>query len=309
MNVRISGKTLTAVLLSILLCILCMTDAASAKTYAAAEKNASLTVYFGKDGNGFQGAEFNIYKVADMPEKGTFALSGDFKAYPVSLDNLDSSGWRALAQTLDSYISRDDLEPLKTGFTDSRGDVCFDALSPGLYIVSSERYAANGIIYTLEPFLVSLPKTAETGEKIYDVKASCKFDISPIKPETTELKIQKVWKDDGNQDKRPEEISVQLLKDGEIYDTAVLNKKNNWEYVWKDLDGGSEWQAAEALTPDGYTVSVAREGTTFIMTNTCPEETPPKLPQTGMPWQPVFVLTCGGLLMLLAGIIIRRGSL
>lgn len=41
------------------------------------------------------------------------------------------------------------------------------------------------------------------------------------------------------------------------------------------------------------------------MTNTRPSE-PSKLPQTGMLWWPVPALVCGGLLLIVAGLVVRR---
>ena len=103
-----------------------------------------------------------------------------------------------------------------------------------------------------------------------------------------------------------EKIAVQLLENGTVVDTVTLSKENNWEYTWENLDGCSRWQVAEANVPDGYTVAITQEGTVFIMTNTRPSEPPPKLPQTGMLWWPVPALACGGLLLIVAGLVVRR---
>ena len=56
---------------------------------------------------------FCTYRVADVTETGGYRLTGDFKEYPVALEGLTSSEWRALAQTLDSYAARDGLTPLQ----------------------------------------------------------------------------------------------------------------------------------------------------------------------------------------------------
>lgn len=71
------------------------------------------------------------------------------------------------------------------------------------------------------------------------------------------------------------------ISTGTVADTVILSQENNWEYTWENLDGSSKWQVVEAETPDGYTVSVAQEGITFVITNTGPSDTPPppsKLP-------------------------------
>ena len=63
---------------------------------------------------------------------------------------------------------------------------------------------------------------------------------------------------------------------------------------------------------EGYAEpEIRREGNTFILTNTCskPDEpdTPP-LPDTGLLWWPVPVLTALGLLCLVVGLLRRRGG-
>ena len=172
-------------------------------------------------------------------------------------------------------------------------------------MITGDFYEKEGTIYTPEPMLISLPSLTEKDEWLYDVEVSCKFDSETI-PAFVERKVQKVWKDDGNEEKRPEKIAVQLLENGTVVDTVALSKENNWEYTWENLDGGSRWQVAEAEVPDGYTVAITQEGTLFIMTNTRPFEPPPKLPQTGMLWWPVPVLACGGLLLIVIGCFMRR---
>lgn len=305
MKARKICKRAMALLLSVWLGISCMSAAAFSGGKIDTEREVSMSVYFGEEAGGFSDVNFHVYYVAEMSESGDFALSGDFLDYPVRFENLDSSGWRALAQTLSAYVQRDGLRPLRQGKTDADGYISFEKLTVGLYLVVGETYINQNTAYTPEPMLVSLPSMGEGGEWVYDTELFCKYD-SEIVPNQVVRKVQKVWEDDGNEKKRPQNISVQLLENGKVVDTVVLNRDNNWEYTWKNLDGGSVWQVVEAETPEGYTVSVVREGTVFVMTNTFPSEIPPELPQTGMLWFPVPILICGGLLLVVVGLFIRR---
>lgn len=305
-----------AVLLAALLLLPCFSATAFAYEAVDTGREASLTVYFGEGGMDFPGVEFRLYRVADVAETGDLALTGDFAEYPVSLKNLDSSGWRALAQTLDAYAARDGLMPLKVIATDQSGQAVFEQLSVGLYLVTADCYERDGYIYTPEPFLICLPDE-KNGQWEYDVASACKFDSEyiPSDNNTVSRKVLKIWKDDGNEKKRPEEISVQLLRNGEVYDTVTLNDSNNWRYEWTNLDESFKWQVTEYKTPENYTVSVSREGITYVMTNTYQSERPgtpetpgksgipgnTRLPQTGMLWWPVPLLAFAGLLLFLIG--------
>lgn len=184
--------------------------------------------------------------------------------------------------------------------------VSFEGLSPGLYLVLGESYTQGNTVFTPSPMLFYLPGQGEDGGWEYEVTASCKFDQEETTDATVSRKVQKVWKDSGNQSKRPEMVFVQLLENGAVVDTVALSEENNWEYTWEGLDASSRWQVAETGVPDGYTVTVTQEGTLFVVTNTYPGKTPSKLPQTGLLWWPVPLLACAGLVLVIAGAAARR---
>jgi hypothetical protein len=80
-------------------------------------------------------------------------------------------------------------------------------------------------------------------------------------PETITVSGTKAWKDNNDQDGvRPDSITVNLLKNGDVYKTVTVTKADNWKYTFKDLpkyDGGKEIEytvTEEAV--DQYTSSV-----------------------------------------------------
>lgn len=248
----------------------CFGGEARAADMIDTERESSLTVYFGKDGEGFSGVKFQLYRVADISETGRYALTGDFAGYFVSLEGLDSSGWRALAQTLDAYVDRDRLQPLAESVTGEDGKICWSGLRTGLYLVTGESYVKEPDTYTPEPFLVSLPMLDAGGTSWkYDVGAACKYGSDEDTPgDTVSRKVLKVWRDGQDKENRPQEIKVQLLMDGEEYDSVILNADNNWRYTWEKLEKDHAWKIVEEDVPPGYMVSVNRQGITFVVTNT-----------------------------------------
>ncbi len=278
-----------------------------------------------------------MYRAAEVSAGAEFTLTGDFAEYPVKVNGLDSSGWRALAQTLDGYAARDGLNPLRTVETGKDGRAVFDHLDTGLYLVTGSRYRQGRYTYIPEPFLIALPALDEADAWVYDAAVSCKYDSSYDPPgggggdggdDTVDRKVLKVWEDDGGEERLPDAIIVQLLRDSQVYDTVTLNAGNNWRHTWVGLDDAFNWRVVEYETPEGYTVTVEREGITFVMTNSQIEEIPdeptpeggrppgentpplenipdepipmgPSLPQTGILWWPVPVLACAGLFLFL----------
>ena len=133
---------------------------------------------------------------------------------------------------------------------------------------------------------------------------------SPDTPigETITRKVHKVWDDKGYENKRPQYITVTLLKNGEEYDTQQISAAGNWEYTWADLprydvDGKEiKWSIREGYI-SGYVVNVTQNGNSFVLTNSVNKD---KLPQTGMLWWPVPLMATVGLAFLLIGEILKK---
>ncbi|MFR1991010.1 MAG: Cna B-type domain-containing protein [Oscillospiraceae bacterium] len=45
----------------------------------------------------------------------------------------------------------------------------------------------------------------------------------------------KRWDDAGYEQKRPDTITVTLLKDGTVYDTRTISRMDSWQYTWSGL--------------------------------------------------------------------------
>ena len=91
---------------------------------------------------------------------------------------------------------------------------------------------------------------------------------------TAKVTVEKVWKDNNNQDGLRQEIEVSLLANGEEIDTYILNANNNWKHTFDGLQkysSGKEikYTIEEKTEIEGYTVKIAgsaKEG--YIITNT-----------------------------------------
>lgn len=309
-------------LLAAVLCLLSMTAEAAGSIDLT--RGTSLTLTYRAGRTPISGAWFGIYRVADADETGELHRTDTFEPFDIDIRGKNDEAWRALALTMESYVLRNDLTPLDSGKTDKFGELTFPAqkktLRAGLYLVIGERHAQGGYYYDAEPFLVMLPtQDLDKNEWVYDVQASVKSDRTeiPEEPDTVTRKVLKVWDDDGYEADRPKEITVELLRNGKVYDTVKLNTRNNWRYTWDDLDADARWTVSEQ-TPEGYSVSITREGITFVVTNTRKPDRPgtpstparpgnsggsSTLPQTGVLWWPVGMLTALGLVFVILGVL------
>ncbi len=284
--------------------VLCLTP-----VQALAAGSGALTLNYSQNGVAFQ-----IYHAADTDGN----LTGAFSDYPVLIPDSGSAGaWQDAAATLAAYLSGDSISPDAVG-TITNGSVRFSGLEDGIYLVTGDVSHAGDYTYTPVPFLVRI-----TGS----VTANVKYDRSGggDSPEYVSYTVKKVWSGD-TAATRPASVTVRLLHNGKEIGTVTLQESNGWSHTWNRLEDGGTYQVVEADVPEGYTVSVSQNGTTFTVTNTAkaadkpdnpdnpdkpdkpdkPDQPQPpqkpNLPQTGQLWWPVAVLLGVGVVLLLLGI-------
>ncbi len=319
-----------AVLLTTALLLLYIAVPAFSAESINPNNNIRLTLLYKDNGVPLSGAEFSIYKVAAADKHGNLTVTKEFSGYNINIVNNSSQEWKALASTLEGYVLRDKILPTDRKKTNKQGTALFPnnvkKLTCGMYLVLGKNHTQNNKVYESQPFMVLLPMRDKASDKWnYDVSVSPKYASHPQnKTDKVTCKVLKVWQDKGNEKKRPKQVVVQLLRDGKIFDTVKLNSGNNWRYKWSKLDADHKWTVAEKELK-GYTVSISKEGVTFVITNTyasVPKDNPQKpvvppdqvssnrnnrLPQTGQLWWPVPLFAAIGLIFIVVGLLhIRR---
>ncbi len=256
---------------------------------------------------GYTQVENMLWKVYHIGERknNEFTLTGQFENYPVDMNNISEDNIRETAQALESFAMGDSLKETASGYTDKEGTVSFTGLVPGLYLAVPESVESDSQVYYSSPLIVEL---TDGPEKVFPkVYATSSTDVEK------QFKVKKVWlNDEGNADKRPADITVDIFKDGSRFDTVKLDASNDWEYSWNTADANAEWRVVERDVPQNYTVQVEHNLMQFLIKNSYADKKPPVtttappkktgLPQTGQPWVPVFVLAAGGIFLVCIGI-------
>ena len=260
------------------------------------------------------GAEFQFYPVGDITKVGKnyiLSLSGEYVDYPVEVDGLDDVQFQKAADTLAGYVGLDGHKPMATLTTDAKGNAKLVNLDAGLYLMMGTPLHTEEGVYKVENQLIILPFAENTaGEWEYELTVKPKAEFEYEKSEPLEILVAKVWNDKASGEiHRPTSITVHLLRDGEKFDTVVLDEETNWRHEWVGLDRAYNWSVAEDV-PEKYTVSINLQGTQFIITNTCKEPPPtpnpsptppPTIPQTGQLWWPIPVLFLTGVALIAVG--------
>lgn len=237
---------------------------------AAANANGSITVTYQYQGAALNLASTSLYYLADWSAKGGYTPTGDFAnhtAYPVDWDilNADQQTLRDFANTMAGYIAVNKPAAENTLKTDSAGVATFNQLKDGLYLAVVAPYQGNVLTCQTAAMLVALPNVHKDAGEQRTLSIEPKADCAV--PPTTTISVTKVWKDK-DQSKRPESVTMNLLQDGKIYDSIMLNNANDWKYTWKGLQAKHEYTVVEANVPGNYTALVDRENNDYTVTNT-----------------------------------------
>lgn len=271
--------------------------------------DASLTLHYQKEEQVFSDLQINIYRVAEAFPDGTFELIEPFSSYPVNIHDITvQEQWKNAAVTLSSYIVANQLTPYRVETTDDTGTASFTHLETGLYLVR-EVVAENNVgTYVFNQFMVYLPTPLEDGSFDYSVEANPKCVNYVPKSEYT---VTKLWQDAGHQADRPEQITVDIYKDGVLQESQILNAGNNWSYKWyvSDADLGT-WTVVEPTVAEAYTLTIQQNGSSFSIINTHKStEDNPDIPLTGdttnlMPW--ILAMCFSGIMLILISVYGKR---
>lgn len=303
-------------------------------TFAAGEidlsRASAITISYTSEAQPIAGAKFHIYKIASVDKNGVLTPEPDFDDVNINF-NARNTSWQSAALALEGYIAKNKIPPLDSAVVDPNGYASLmeekKPIPKGVYLVLGDQHIIDGVYYTANPVVVSLPtRDAVTDEWLYDLIIKPKFDFFFDDDEPVSRKVLKIWDNQGQAVKQPEKVTVHLLKNREVYDTVILNAENNWRHTWSGLDAANKWAIYEEPV-DNYTVQITQESTTYVIKNTyippkptptpvpasTPSPTPPpdkpEIPSFGQLWWPVPVLLVTGLTFVILGLAQRRGSI
>lgn len=236
-------------------------------TASANEYNNSVAIVYNTDEGFLQNVKFDLYRIGDIAGK-VISPDSKFSNYSVSFDISDVNALTALAETISAYTLRDNLSPDYSDVTSANGVANFGntGLADGAYLYIGEKHTQYGYIYFCAPAIILL----QDGTNVHLEPKYEKVDT------TTEIKVKyrvlKAWYTDENDMLKPVEINVQLLCDGEIYDTVTLNETNNWKFEWTGLSAHHSWTITEKFVPEGYVSSLQKDTGVFLLSNITSEE-------------------------------------
>ena len=276
--------------LTVLLLLLVCSCVGSAEEFDPSKNGSvSVTLVEQKQNEPIVGAELSVYYVATVRQnaegKLIFRYTEDFISFDAAVDDV------SLATKLDGFVEQNNV-PSEKMTTDVLGTASLEGLPLGLYFVKQ-----TGKVEGFAPctsFLVTIPGE-NNGEYVYEVNASPKTETVRL----TSVTLKKVWNTDAST-AVTDRVTVQLLKNGNVVKTAILDAKNDWQVTFADMPESDDYSIKEVDVPKGFTATYNQNGYVFTVTNTS------TLIQTGQLMWPIPVFAAGGMLLLAAGIVLLK---
>lgn len=269
-------------------------------------RDCTLTIHALCEGTPVPGMVFSIYRVGDLKDTPPFVeTTGIYAANTITDGDMQAADWDTLAETLRSVARANDVAA-DYSCTSVNNGIASCTLPCGLYLVISNKVVTEDhFIYSASPFIVALPN-GSSGAWNYAANAYPKIERTIIP--TVDVRVMKVWDDAGFRAQRPTYITVNLYRDGQLYDSQRLTERVSWRCEWKGLEAAHEWTVSEEPV-EKYKTKIEIKDGWYVITNRCiPPSTPPtssitKLPQTGLLWWPVYTLGAVGVFFILFGLI------
>ena len=280
-------RKIFAFCMTLLLLLVCALPASAEGFDLNRKGSLSVTLLEHTEKTPLHGAELKLYRVATVSINSdgrlTYVFTEEFADWGFAIDDPD------LAKKLEDKLSRMNMPAIKKS-TDEKGVAVFEDLPLGLYLVRQISEVPGFAV--CDPFLVSVP-AENSGEYLYEVTAAPKAEIAKL----TSILIRKVWNTDAA-NPATDSVTVQLLRDGKVVDTAVLNEENNWHFIYYDMPESDAYSIKELNVPKGFTATYKQDGYDFTVTNT------PTLAQTGQLIWPLPVLAISGMFLICIGILL-----
>lgn len=205
----------------------------------------------------------NVMPGDELTQKVTVSNSADdcdyIKVYLQAVPLVEEEKENADAVTVEQFLAQLTMRIYNGSekIYDSTADQA-DTLTD--YVLLGELAKGQSLDLTVE---LDVPK--EMDNKFANCAGQVDWNFLVEAIQFSELTVHKNWDDNGDPD-RPESVKVNLLKDGKVAETVVLNEANQWTYHWSELDDRYQWTVEEEAI-EGYEVSYKWEDNNVFITN------------------------------------------
>lgn len=277
------------------------------------EETGTIIIDYRFDNNSLDNVQFKVYQITTMDENTNHHIVSAFKNVEIELEKLSNeSYWIKSRDNLENYINYKAISPDQIFYTNDAGQYNLDDLELGIYFIQAEMVAPsdspeitdvkNQILYS-QPILIAVGSYDGDGEKwVYHYNIQPKIAVANA--DTTQLEVTKIWKNTKFDNAIPDEIEVELHRNGEKYDSIILSKENKWTYTWSNIDPCDCWGVKEVTQLKDYKVTYEKDLCHIKIINTYIGKSDVELPQTGTMAYFIPIIASFGLFFLILGVLL-----
>ena len=248
------------------------------------ERRCSLRLTYHYEDKLFEGLEIQLFHAADVSKNKEYTLSTAFRDVPVNINAVSSQAeWDSIASTLTAYTLSNSISPTQEKITDKNGVVRFTDLTTGLYLVRWTKNKTGDNVSGFEPFIISVPNINDDGSWNYEINALPKPGKNSPTNKEIEYRAVVLWDDAGFENQRPDNVQIEVFKNGKSVGIYTISSRENWTYKWTALDDGSVWTVVEKGIGAEYEITISQYGHVFTIVNHFSKETTPPDSQSSKP--------------------------
>lgn len=314
--------------------LFCFTVSYHALPAQAVEIGTISISYHDAKGNYLAEVPWEVFHLYTIKGENLYVPTDKHSALGELQDLTDNEKWSIQTQTANNYINALSITADFKGTTDDMGRAVVTGLEKGVYLLRFDKTRVGNYTYETDPIMLTVPGSIITDEEWnQNIIPKVLENYSPEQDVLRDITVNKVWREDSNQDVRPSSLTVELYKNGSIYDSFDLTESSSWSKTWTNLESSATWAVLEPEIPYGYSVSYQYNDQVFTIQNTYDApiigggdsfgvgggsgtdanvghdtDVEGALTQTGALVWPIYVLSTVGLCLIAVGILLRGGK-
>lgn len=277
------------------------------------DAKGSIVIDYTHNSEPLDDVDFKVYYIATYVNEHEVVTNEKFADFDIEYAKLSSEEyWITTRDNLENYISVNQIECDMEFITDDLGQYKVEDLSLGLYYIEAESVVNDENLFYSEPIMIFVGQFDDDENAwLYHFSIKPKVSVTDF-DNAPDITVTKVWENSDDDFVKMQNVEVELYRDGELYDTVVLNEENSWEYTWYDMDPYADWAILETITLQDYNVDYSHDLYEFKIVNTYtgdlpdePDDPDEEIPQTGSFANQIPIFSGVGLVLILVGFLIK----
>lgn len=195
---------------------------------------------------------WELYMIGTPNSDGSIKKVDSFINFPVPSFTGYKDEFQKFAESAENYINTNNITFINSCITNLSGSAVFSGLNEGWYVAVPKKLVTDDKIYTSSPVIVCITDKIEFSNFwSNDVTVYPKVNGQDLSDsEDKDIVIKFEWPDEDSI-KPDSPITIVIYRDGEPYQTVILDDSNEWTYIIPSVpDDDTVWSISQKDYPD-----------------------------------------------------------